>query len=220
MPTSTDSPDRVPSADRRTRWRRRFRRTVLARRRPLAAVCVALAVVAGLQAARPPGPPSVRVAVAARDLVSGTVLGRDDLVLRRIPRSAAPVDSAPDAVGRTLAAPVRAGEPITDVRLVGPSVVAGYPGRVALPVRIADADAVALLRPGDRVGLVAADPRRGTAAYVAVDVPVLSIPQPGDHEPGSAALTGRLVVVAALPSDVDHIAGAAATDLLSIVISG
>lgn len=220
MPSSTDTPDHALGADRRARWRRRIRRTVLARRRPLAAVSVALAVVAGLHAARPPGPPTVGVTVAAHDLVSGTVLGRDDLVVRHVPRSAAPVDSAPDAVGRTLAAPVRAGEPITDVRLVGPSVVAGYPGRVALPVRIADADAVALLRPGDRVGLVAADPRRGTAAYVAVDVPVLSIPEPGRDEPGSSALTGRLVVVAALPSDVDHIAGAAATDLLSIVISG
>lgn len=219
MPASTDRPDQMPTAVRRTRLRRRLRRTVLARRRPLAALCLALAVAAGLDAVRPPGPPTARVVVAARDLDSGTVLAPDDLVVRRVPRSAAPVGSTPDAVGRTLAAPVRAGEPVTDVRLVGPSVVAGYPGRVALPVRIADAESVALLRPGDHVGLVAADPRRGTAGYVAVDVPVLSIPQPAD-EPGSSALTGRLVVVAALPSDVAHIAGAAATELLSIVISG
>lgn len=219
MPASTDPSDRAPTADRRTRLRRRLRRTVLARRRPLAAVCVALAVVAGVHAVRPQGPDTVRVTLAARDLTSGTVLTSDDLVVRRVPQAAAPVGSAPHAVGRTLAAPVRAGEPITDVRLVGPSVVAGYPGRVALPVRIADADAVALLRPGDRVGLVAADPRRGTADYVAVDVPVLSTPEPGDQR-ASAAVTGRLIVVAALPSDVARVAGAAATDLLSLVISG
>jgi Flp pilus assembly protein CpaB len=132
----------------------------------------------------------------------------------------APVGSTARAVGRTLAAPVRAGEPVTDVRLVGPSILAGYPGRVALPVRIADSDAVALLRPGDHVGLLAADPRRGTAAAVAVDVPVLSIPEPDADPSGSAALPGRLVVVAAFPSDVDRVAGASATDLLSIVISG
>jgi hypothetical protein len=44
--------------------------------------------------------------------------------------------------GRTLAGPVRAGEPVTDVRLVSPSLAAGYPGRVLVPVRIADADQI------------------------------------------------------------------------------
>jgi Flp pilus assembly protein CpaB len=217
MPTSTDL---AAAADRRTRIRRTVRRVVLSRRRPLAAVCAALAVVAGLRAVRPPDPPTVGVVVAAHDLTSGTVLTPDDLVVRRFPVGSAPAGSATDAVGRTLAAPVRAGEPVTDVRLVGPSVVAGYPGRVALPVRIADGDAVALLRPGDRIGLVAADPRRGTASYVAVDVPVLSVPEPHADDPGSAGLSGRLVVVAALPSEVDQIAAAAATDLLGIVIGG
>jgi len=218
MPAPTDSSSRPP-ADRRARLRRRVRRTVLARRRPLAALCVGLAVLAGIDAARPAGPPTVPVTVAAHDLASGTVLEPDDLVVRHVPESVAPVGSAPRAAGRTLAAPVRAGEPVTDVRLVGPSVVAGYPGRVALPVRIADGEAVALLRPGDHVTLVAADPRRGTASSVAVDVPVLSIPQPRDEQ-GSAALPGRLVVVAAFPSAVDRIVGATATDLLSVVLTG
>jgi Flp pilus assembly protein CpaB len=192
---------------------------VLARRRPLAALCVAIAAVAGLHAARPPAVETVAVTVAARDLTSGTVLTRDDLVVRRYPADVAPVASAARAVGRTLAAPVRRGEPVTDVRLVTPSLVSGYPGRVALPVRIADADAVSLVRAGDHVDLVAADPRRGSASYVAVDVPVLALPAPGHHDPADAGLTGRLLVVAALPSDVDRIAGAAATDLLSVVIS-
>lgn len=214
------SSDLRPVGDRRARWRRALRRGVLTRRRPLAALCLALAVVVGLRAARPDPPATVPVAVAVRDLASGTVLTESDLQVRRVPAALQPVGSTPDAVGRTLAGPVRAGEPVTDVRLVGPSVAAGYPGRVALPVRIADGDAVALLRPGDHVGLVAADPRRGTASYVAVDVPVLSLPAPHGEATGSAALSGRLVVVAALPSDVDRIAGAAATDLLSIVISG
>jgi Flp pilus assembly protein CpaB len=218
MSVATDSTSRPP-ADRRARLRRRLRRVVLTRRRPLAALCVALAVLAGLHAARPPGPRTVRVTVAAHDLTSGTLLTRHDLVVRRVPASLSPVGSSAQAVGRTLAAPVTAGEPVTEVRLVGPSIVAGYPGRVALPVRIADSDAVALLRPGDHVGLVAADPRRGTASSVAVDVPVLSIPEP--HEATtSAALPGRLVVVAAFPSDVDRIVGATATDVLSVVITG
>ena len=205
---------------RRERLRRGLRRTVLARRRPLAAACAAVAVLAGVHAARPQPASTVPVRVAAHDLASGTVLSGDDLVTRPYPADVAPPGSVSHAVGRTLAAPVRAGEPVTDVRLVAPSLVAGYPGRVALPVRVADADAVALLRVGDRVSLVAADPRRGTASYVAVDVPVLALPRPGSTAPEAAQLSGRLVVVASFPSDVDHIAGAAATDLLSLVISG
>ena len=93
-----------------------------------------------------------------------------------------PPGSEPEAVGRTLAAPVREGEPVTDVRLVAPSLVAGYPG----PGRAAGADR----RRGRRrrccgsataSTCVAADPRRGTASYVAVDVPVLALPAPADR---------------------------------------
>jgi Flp pilus assembly protein CpaB len=205
---------------RRERLRRGLRRTVLARRRPLAAACAGVAVLAAIQAARPQPAPTVPVRVAAHDLASGTVLSGDDLVTRRYPPDIAPPGSVSRAVGRTLAAPVRAGEPVTDVRLVAPSLVSGYPGRVALPVRIADADAVALLRVGDRVSLVAADPRRGTASYVAVDVPVLALPSIDSETPETARPPGRLVVVGAFAADVDHIAGAVANDLLSIVISG
>ena len=207
-------------AGRRERVRRTLRRTVLARRRPLAAASAGLAVLAGLHAARPAPVATVPVRVAAHDLASGTVLSGDDLVTRRYPADAAPPETQAGAVGRTLAAPVRAGESITDVRLVAPSLLDGYPGRVVLPVRVADADAVALLRVGDRVSLVAADPRRGTAAYVAVDVPVLALPAGDSDAPEAARLPGRLVVVGTFPSDVDRIAGAAATDLLSVVVSG
>jgi len=209
-----------PTADRRARLERVVRRTVLARRRPLAALCAATAVVAAVHAARPSAAPTVEVTVAARDLVAGTVLRADDLEVRRYPADTAPVGSDPRAVGRTLAAPVRSGEPVTDVRLVAPPLVAAYPDLVAVPVRIADAEAVSLLRPGDHVDLVAADPRRATASYVAMGVPVLALPVPEDHaEAPGAALTGRLVVVAVSPSDVARIAGAAATGLLSFAMS-
>ena len=186
---------------------------------PWPRLCAGIAVLAAVHAARPQPAPTVPVRVAAHDLASGTVLSGDDLVTRHYPADIAPPGSVTRAVGRTLAAPVRAGEPVTDVRLVAPSLVSGYPGRVALPVRVADADAVALLRVGDRVSLVAADPRRGTASYVAVDVPVLALPHSDPEAAEAARLPGRLVVVGSFPSDVDHIAGAAATDLLSIVIS-
>lgn len=212
-------PDPTPLADRRTRLRRALRRTVLSRRRPIAASCAAVAVVAGVQAVRPPAAETVPVTVASRDLVSGTVLTADDVAVARLPPDAVPDGVDTHAVGRTLAAPIRRGEPVTDVRLVAPTLVAGYPGRVALPVRIADADVVGLLRVGDRVDLVAADPRAGRASYVAFDVPVLALPSPGEQHTGSGSPSGRLLVVAVPPGDVDRIAVAAATALLSIVIS-
>jgi Flp pilus assembly protein CpaB len=214
-------PKTPTSARRRTRLRRAVRRVVLARRRPLAALCLAVAVVAGLHAARPAPPTTLAVTVAARDLASGTVLHTTDLVVRHYPEAVAPAGSLPGAVGRTLAGPVRAGEPVTDVRLVAPSLVAGYPGRVLVPVRVADAEVVALLRVGDRVDVLAADPRRGEASVVAVDVPVVALPAPrGEDDTASAPLSGRLVLVAALPSETDRIAGASASDVLSVVVTG
>ena len=216
MPPSTEPP---PLADRRTRLHRVVRRTVLARRRPLAALCATVAILAGVQAARPSGPRTVAVTVAAHDLDSGTVLTADDVAVARLPVGEVPSGVEDGALGRTLAAPMRQGEPVTDVRLVAPALLTGYPGRVAVPVRIADADEVGLLRVGDRVDLVATDPRSRRATYVAVDVPVLSLPEPSGHDAGSAGLSGRLVVLAVLPSDVVGVASAAATDLLSVVIS-
>lgn len=159
------------------------------------------------------------MSVASHDLASGTVLTDDDLTDRRFPVADVPAGLAPDGVGRTLAAPMRAGEPLTDLRLVSPTLTAAYPGRVALPVRIADADAVGLLRVGDRVDLLAVDPHGGRASYAALDVPVVALPAPSEAGGPGAALPGRLVVVAALPEDVATVAGAAATDLLSVVLT-
>src|SRR6187549_1383098 len=96
---------------------RRVRRTVLARRRPLAAVCAAVAVIATLQANAGPPPPRVPVLTAAHDLPAGAVLRPDDLT--RTPFDAASVPtgvlrSRAQVVGRTTTTPVRSGEPLTD----------------------------------------------------------------------------------------------------------
>jgi Flp pilus assembly protein CpaB len=192
---------------------------VLSRRRPLAALCAAVAVLGVVHVARPAPPSTVAVTVAAHDLPSGRVLTADDLDVRRYPAGIVPRGSGSEAVGRTLAAPMRAGEPLTDVRLVSPSLLAGYPDRVVVPVRIADADAVGLLRPGDHVDLLAADSHGGPASYIALDVPVVALPTPSGADGAAGGLTGRLVVVAASSADVGRIAGAAATALLSVVLT-
>lgn len=187
---------------------RSLRRAVLRRRRPLAALLTAVAVAAGLHAAAGPEPPSVPVVVAARDLPAGAALSSDDLRTVRFAPGTAPADAVDDPVGEVLAAPVRAGEPVTDVRLVGPGLTTGRPDLVAVPVRLPDPGMVALLDVGDRVDLVAADPQEGGADVVADDVPVLAIPA-YDEAATAAGLPGRLVVVGATPAQVAPLAEAA-----------
>lgn len=120
-------------------------------------------------------------------------------------------------VGRTTATPVRAGEPITDVRLVSGSILAGYPGLVAAPIRIGDPGAVGLLRIGDTVDVLAADPNGSTQArVVAQDAPVISIPR--DTDTGSSMVSGGLVVVAISDTTAKTLAAAGVANYLSITI--
>src|SRR4051794_11868204 len=183
----------MPSArDRLTRVLRPVRRGVLARRRLLAAALAAVAVAAGLRATAAPPPERVLVPVAARDLSAGVVLAPGDVTEVPFAPGSVPAGLADGAAGRVLAAPLRRGEPVTDVRLVGPALTDGYPGLTAVPVRLPDPAMAGLLRVGDRVDLVAADPQEGGADLVAADVPVLAIPATGGEESGTA-LAGRLV---------------------------
>ena len=187
---------------------------VLARRRPIAALLAGVAVVAGLHELRPPPPDVVAVLTAARDLPAGTTLDEHDLASVDYPVGTAPEGLARDAVGRVLAGPVRAGEPLTDVRLVGASLAAAHPGAVAVPVRLPDAGMAALLRIGDRIDLVAADPQGATARVVASDLTVLALP-PVDDEATASGLPGRLVVLAAPEGAREGMAQAAVSGFLT-----
>ena len=107
----------------------RFVRTVGWHRRLLAAGLAAGAVALALQAAEPDPAPTVPVVAAGGELRGGTTLTPEDLVLVDIPRSAVPrgaVASVDDAVGRLLSGPMHAGELVTDMRLVGHSLLAGW----------------------------------------------------------------------------------------------
>ena len=191
----------------------------MARRRSLAAVAAALSVLVGFQAAAPPAAPTRSLPTAAHDLPGGAVVGAADLVRTPFSPGSVPdgvlVDSHA-AVGRTTAGPIRAGEPITDVRLVSGSILDGYPGRVAAPVRIGDPGAVALLRIGDRVDVIAADPQgRSEPALVADDAPVVALPRSGD----TPLASGGLVVLAVDEETARSLAAAGVTGYLSVVIT-
>ena len=189
---------------------------MLRRRRPLAAVCVGLAVLAGLRATSAPPPPTVAVTVVARALPAGTEVAAADLTRVALPPEAVPDDVLDDPVGRVLAGPIARGEPVTAVRVVGPPLADVEDiEAVALPVRLPDAGAVGLLRVGDRIDLVATDPQEGSSEVVWVDVPVLALPAVADDAGSLGQPGGRLVVVGVPEPAVPLVSGAAARTFLT-----
>ncbi|MFN8195762.1 MAG: SAF domain-containing protein [Nocardioidaceae bacterium] len=178
---------------------RSVRRAVLLRRRPLAALLAGLAVLGALRVVSPPPPPSVTVTVAARDLAAGTVLTASDLTVVAMTPGSVPDGLAGAPGGRTLAAPLRRGEPVTDLRLVGPGLASGYPGLVVLPVRFPDQAAASLLRPGDDIDVLAADGRARSTTVVATGARVVTLlPESSDRTQLPA---GALVLLAVHPDE-------------------
>jgi Flp pilus assembly protein CpaB len=171
------------------------RSRLLARARlVLAAVLLALA---GLTAMSRAGPAaveagSVRVLVASRDLPGGAVLTAADVRPVTLPAAAVPAGALPPeetVAGRVLAGAVRRGEPLTDARVVGAGLarLAGGPGAAAVPVRLADPGVAALVRPGDRIDVVAVT-ESGQTSVIAAGVPVLAVPQAPETSPADGAL--------------------------------
>lgn len=200
----------------------RLRRALLARRRLLSAVLAGLAVLATVRALEDPPAPSETMVVAAHDLVGGDTVAAEDLRVVTVGADLAPAGATGDpdqVVGRVLASPVRAGEAVTDVRLVAPGLLAGYPGAVAVPVRLADAGAVALLRVGDTVEVLAADPTgAGHTAEVLTRAPVVALPRPEGRGTTAPWSEGGLAVLAVPPTEAARLAQAAVTSVLSVVL--
>lgn len=154
-------------------WRRR-----LALRRGAAAVLVAVALV--LAVVPEPGSTSRPVVVAAADLASGSVPAAADLVVRPFPPDLVPAGALADpaaGAGRVLVGAVRAGEPLTDARLTGAGPLPG--GGAAVPVRLADPDVAALLRPGSRVDVVTSGAQADEPLVLAPDAEVLTVVDAG-----------------------------------------
>ncbi|WP_106402501.1 SAF domain-containing protein [Actinocorallia populi] len=156
-------------------------------RRPLAVLCAVLAVLLVRLPSAPRSLSGSPALAAARDLPGGIRLTASDVrTVRLRPPPAGALVRLPE--NATLAAPVRRGEPLTDLRLLGTALLAAHgPGLVAAPVRVPDRALAALVHPGDRVD-------------------VLPVPHDGLTAPGSAAPpTGPLVtaapVLAVPPSD-------------------
>ncbi len=198
----------------------RVHRRLLIHRRPLAALCVAAAVLLMIAALRPPDPAATLLWTAAGDLPSGTVLTTDDL--RRTAFAPGSVPAAAtrdlgDLVGRTLATPLAAGEAATATRLVGNDVLSGHPGQAAIPLRIPDPEVVGMLRVGDRVDVVASDPQgRRPAERLLTEAPVLAVPAASETSFGPG-LSGRLVLVGVPEAAAIRVAEAASTLYLTLI---
>jgi Flp pilus assembly protein CpaB len=135
-----------------------FTRTMLARR----IAAGGLVALAGVAALRPdPADADTDVVIAAHDLSPGVTLAADDVGVER--RSATMVpDGALRAVdlvvGATLAGPARRGEIITDARVLGSRLagLAAGPDARVVPLHLADAAVLDLIRPGDVVDVLGA----------------------------------------------------------------
>jgi pilus assembly protein CpaB len=200
----------------------RLRRTYLRRRRLLAAATAALAVVSIVHAVAPRSAPGAPLLVASHDLSAGALLGPDDVRVVRADPDLVPAgaeSSLATVDGRHIAGPMREGEPLTDRRLVGRALVVGYPGDVvAAPVRIQDAEAVTLLRVGDRVDVYSATgDQSAPARRVVSDAPVVTLPAP---DPGAEPHEGALVVLAVTQVEAALLAQASATTQLSVSLRG
>src|SRR3954469_21871747 len=188
---------------------RRPRSPVHALRRAAAALLAAMALALAL---RPEAAPAARrseqrlpVVVGGHDLAAGTVLTATELRTTRLPPAYVPAGVVPDAaslVGRVVAGAVRAGEPLTDVRLVGQGLtrlLQDHEG--AAPARLGGLAGAALGRTGDRGDVLAAPADAGRAEVIATDALVLAAPAPPREEQGpadpSAGLLGRPVGAAA-----------------------
>lgn len=216
-----------------------LRRRLARHRRLVAALLLGASAVAGLTALAPARPATTDVVVAAHDLPAGRLLSPADLAVVELPAGVRPdgtVTSVAALDGRTVAAGLRRGEPVTDVRLVGPGLLVGSRGLVAAPVRVADADSVALVRSGDVIDVYAAagDAVLGTATLddaslaggaaggtssrarlVADRARVLAVPH-GDTQATTA--DGALLLLAVTPETARTLAGAASAERLSLVI--
>lgn len=152
---------------------------LLQHRRSLAALFVALAVLAGLSSLKQ-APDTIDVTVARHDLRSGQILDAADLRIVKVTPSAAAQHrlASDEAVGRQIAGPMRAGEPVTDYRVLQPDSLAGYDADAVLTsIRVDRADGAMGVHAGDRVDVIAVDPdSNDRAKVVARGVEVVTVP--------------------------------------------
>lgn len=188
-----------PSERIRRALRPDFTRTLLARR----IAAGALVLLAAFAALRPdPADTAADVVVAAHDLSPGLALTADDVRIERRSATSLPdgVQSDPSSVvGATLAGPARRGEVLTDARILGArlaGLAAGPEARI-VPLHLADAAVLDLIRTGDVVDVLGAPSADSDATprLLAANTIVVLV----SAKPKAAGADDERVVLVALP---------------------
>jgi Flp pilus assembly protein CpaB len=219
-PHRPDAPERprlrFPVRLRAPGWRR-----ALLLRRALAGVLAAVALALALSPAA--GAAGAAVLVAARDLPAGTTLGPADVTVRTWPDEIVPagaLNAPAQADGRILAGAARAGEPVTDLRLAGPSLAAiatGASDAVSVPIRLADPAVAGLLAAGSTVDVVTVGAAADDAVVLARGAVVLTV-LPAETGSGGGSARGRLVLVALPRPDATRLAAAALSQQVAVTL--
>lgn len=216
--------DLAPSlTDRVVGWVRPDRLRRAAVRKIIAAILAAAGI--ALLFRGDPASETVAAVVTTRDLTPGHVIADADLATRDIAvqnlADGALADIG-DAVGKTVAGPVRAGEALTDVRVLGPrlaGLAVGTDDARIVPVRLADPAVADIVRSGDVVDVLTAGtdtpnvdgennaPRVLAAGAVVVlttspkdarnqheQVTMLALPTPSAHLVAAASLTSAVTL--------------------------
>jgi Flp pilus assembly protein CpaB len=189
-----------------------WRRVAMLRRAAAALLCLLALLLALVPRA---GPAGTAVVVAAADLPAGATVRAADLTVRTWPAELVPVGALADAQaadGRVLVGAARAGEAITDVRLVGAGPGPPGAGGAAVPVRLADSGVALLLTPGRRVDVVTVGASTEEPVVLAAGAEVLAV------LPEEQAVSGRLVLVALAPVVAARVAAASLTDQVAITL--
>jgi Flp pilus assembly protein CpaB len=196
-----------------------FTRTLLARR----VAAGGLVVLAGVAALRPdPADAHTDVVIARHDLTPGVTLTADDIGIEKLSATMVPdgaIRTVDAVVGATLAGPARRGEIITDARVLGSrlSGLAAGPDARVVPLHLADAAVLDLIRPGDVVdvlGAVSAEPD-AEPRVVATNAIVVLV---SARQKSVGAGDDRVVLVALPAAAANALAGATLVQTVTLTI--
>jgi Flp pilus assembly protein CpaB len=199
----------IESLLRAVRWHRRW----------FAALFAGLAVLAVLNTFSSAEASGTSTVVAARSIRGGTKVAADDLRTVRMPPAMVPEGAFTDpgaVVGNTVVIEVSERTVLTPANLLESGALVAA-GKVALPVRFAEATALPLLRVGAHIDVLGAAADGAGYGVVAADVRVVAIPAASDGGVlGSSQ--GGLVLVEVDSGQAAAIAAAASASAVSFAL--
>lgn len=192
----------------------------VAARRVAAAALVVLAAVAAVRS--DPHGEYTDIAVAVRDLTPGVELTADDVQLASHRKATLPEGAQTElaaVIGTIIAGPVRRGEVLTDVRLLGPRLAeatAGPDARI-VPLHLADTALLDMIRPGDVVDVltVGGEQEDSRPLVVATDAVVVLV---SEKPKGTGSGTDRVALVALPARAATEVAGTGLVQAVTVVM--